>query len=303
MERKRYERAQHGLRRILHYLKEEDTFERKIEYRFGLVLHPELEQFLLYDYKPDRIIGAIKETDKVVIRYDPSSEWQDEITKFKMDDRKTVLVPSDSLNKYADLARRIIGNRCAREVESFESFLAGGQESTQELSEAVGTQTWTFPRPPTLTSPLELSGQLTEAQYEDITIEFNHPHDFDRERNVAGQIAYELYDAGVGLSGRMTFDQLLGHYNSYRRDLEMQARAESIMEAQYARMGTNNTDWAGVNTINTPAEPEFYLRPNDLATNIAIAASGTSVNVRDMMEYMQGFAEVDSGTAGVPDDL
>lgn len=137
MERKKYYHSNHSLRKLLYAFNEEDMFERKFEYRFGLILNPSYDLYDLYDVVPDHIIGTIKLSDNTVIRYRPNTPWRYQLGNLVVDDKPTIMVPSDNLDRHLDFARSSLRNRLRREVRTYQTFL--DQENRTSEATAINS--------------------------------------------------------------------------------------------------------------------------------------------------------------------
>lgn len=124
MNRDTWEFATHSLRRLLHKLSEEEYFDRAVEYRFGLQFNPRFGYFNIWDAIAKDCLGSIKiDTKNVVVRYYPISDFRYEIQKFKMDDRKSIFIPSDNLQRNNDWISSRLQRRCERRIQEREAFL------------------------------------------------------------------------------------------------------------------------------------------------------------------------------------
>lgn len=288
MNREKWQFATHSLRNILRSLSTEDNFTRKIEYRFGLQWNPMFGFFHLYDgWNGCGTIATIKlSPETAILRYLQGNLFSHEIEKLKVEDRKTILVPSENVGRHDDWVRPRLQGRIDREIQRHEvqereDFLEGTLPRGNSL-------TFTVPQIPSLSrlgqygvmEPLEAVTNTTT------TVRFPSPPT-DRDTMTAEAIFRELTRNGeTSIPRDLSFDHLLeiyrhhesNHMRQQEREQARQSRFSSLQNAFYGDVRAQTVAASSTNISDSGLRRLLEEMPTTSMWN-NVADVGETINI------------------------
>lgn len=104
----------------MHKFNEEDTFQRRVAYKYGLQFNSRVGFYHLWDSSVAHSVATIRLTDdKAIVRYVPEWMFLEQLLKFRLDEGETVFVPSNNVCNHDGFIHDRIQNRCERAVQMY----------------------------------------------------------------------------------------------------------------------------------------------------------------------------------------
>lgn len=123
MDKQDWNYSAHSLRKLLHAFKEEDGFERKIEYRFALQYNPMFDFFHLWDGVEKKCLSTIRLGEDTVVRFREDTPFKNEILKFRAEEGETKFSLSENLDRHREWLVHQVQQRTERAIEERRAFL------------------------------------------------------------------------------------------------------------------------------------------------------------------------------------